>query len=259
MTKKWCLKPALLTLSLLLLLAPLSAVADAATGPRGQVPAEGPSFGYLIRYQKSHAFGALTVDDQPVMTFPGVAGIQQAQTLARTLNNMRPLKPELFRPGLKGGDFIIRYGKRPLVTIDDRLANAHKDQPASLLLRWLEQLRLALGGRPLWRQASSTGPVQLYRQGIASYYNDWFHGRTTANGEIYDRKKLTAAHLTLPFGTLVLVTNVVNNKSVIVRINDRGPFDSRFIIDLSHRSHNAIRAPHDDVDLLKVRMAVLKG
>ena len=69
--------------------------------------------------------------------------------------------------------------------------------------------------------------------GQASYYADKFDGRKTANGEIFDQDKLTAAHKTLPFGTIVKVTNLTNNKTVIVRINDRGPFVAGRIIDLS--------------------------
>ena len=71
------------------------------------------------------------------------------------------------------------------------------------------------------------------QSGIASYYADKFNGMKTANGEIFDENKLTAAHKTLPFGTMVKVTNLVNGKSVIVRINDRGPFVAGRIIDLS--------------------------
>ena len=69
--------------------------------------------------------------------------------------------------------------------------------------------------------------------GKASFYADKFEGRTTANGEKYKHSKMTAAHKVLPFGTIVKVTNVDNNKSVEVRINDRGPFVAGRIIDLS--------------------------
>jgi len=69
--------------------------------------------------------------------------------------------------------------------------------------------------------------------GIASYYGKEFHGRKTASGETYDMHKLTAAHRTLPFGTRVRVTNVLNGKTIVVRINDRGPFKRDRIIDLS--------------------------
>ncbi len=69
--------------------------------------------------------------------------------------------------------------------------------------------------------------------GVASYYAHQYHGRTTANGEIFDMNAMTAAHKTLPFGTRVKVTNLQNGKSVTVRINDRGPFVKGRIIDLS--------------------------
>ncbi|MBN2341507.1 MAG: septal ring lytic transglycosylase RlpA family protein [Deltaproteobacteria bacterium] len=77
--------------------------------------------------------------------------------------------------------------------------------------------------------------------GIAAYYADKLHGRATASGELYDKTKLTAAHKTLPFGTTVKVTNVSNMKTVIVRVNDRGPFgDRKRIIDLSREAAERI-------------------
>lgn len=72
-----------------------------------------------------------------------------------------------------------------------------------------------------------------FERGVASWYGDDFHGRRTANGEIYDMHKLTAAHQTLPFNTIVEVENQSNGLKVLVRINDRGPFVKGRIIDLS--------------------------
>src|SRR5690242_4230241 len=69
--------------------------------------------------------------------------------------------------------------------------------------------------------------------GKASYYGNEFHGDTTASGDIYDQNEFTAAHRTLPFGTLVLVVNEKNKKQIVVSINDRGPFRKKRIIDLS--------------------------
>jgi rare lipoprotein A len=70
-------------------------------------------------------------------------------------------------------------------------------------------------------------------KGVASYYAHKYHGRTTANGEVFDMHALTAAHRTYRFGTRVKVTHLGNNRSVVVRINDRGPFVNGRIIDLS--------------------------
>ncbi len=78
-----------------------------------------------------------------------------------------------------------------------------------------------------------TAGSEFFQSGIASWYGDDFHGKTTANGEVYDMHKLTAAHQTLPFHTMVEVENLENGKKVLVRINDRGPFLKNRIIDLS--------------------------
>ncbi|MDH5877807.1 MULTISPECIES: septal ring lytic transglycosylase RlpA family protein [Vibrio] len=72
--------------------------------------------------------------------------------------------------------------------------------------------------------------------GKASWYGDKFHERLTASGETYNMNANTAAHKTLPFGTIVRVTNTVNNKSVDVKINDRGPYVKGRVIDLSHKA-----------------------
>ena len=71
------------------------------------------------------------------------------------------------------------------------------------------------------------------QRGIASFYAEAFHGRTTANGETFDMNAMTCAHKTLPFGTMLLVTNLDNERDVTVRVNDRGPYVSGRIIDLS--------------------------
>ncbi len=81
---------------------------------------------------------------------------------------------------------------------------------------------------------------KAYQSGVASWYGGYFHGRTTANGEKYDQWAMTAAHKTLPFGTRVKVTNTRNGDSVIVRINDRGPFIAGRVIDLSKAAANDI-------------------
>lgn len=75
---------------------------------------------------------------------------------------------------------------------------------------------------------------------MASYYGRGFDGRTTANGERFNMRDMTAAHLTLPFNTRIKVTNLSNNRSVVVRINDRGPYKKNRIIDLSYAAAERI-------------------
>ena len=74
------------------------------------------------------------------------------------------------------------------------------------------------------------------RVGRASWYGDFFHGRLTANGEVYDMNAISGAHPTLPLPTYVQVTNLANNRTIVVRINDRGPYHDDRIIDLSHKA-----------------------
>ena len=88
-------------------------------------------------------------------------------------------------------------------------------------------------------------------EGKATYYSDRMQGHRTASGDKYDKKLLTAAHATLPFNTLVQVTNVRNGKSVIVKINDRKARNRQVIIDLS-------RAAAEEIDLVRAGIASVK-
>lgn len=92
--------------------------------------------------------------------------------------------------------------------------------------------------------------------GIASYYHRSFHGRKTASGEAYDKGRYTAAHKRLPFGTKVRVTSLATGRSVLVRINDRGPYVRGRIIDLSRRAARDLGMLTKG--LLRVRLEVVK-
>jgi len=89
-------------------------------------------------------------------------------------------------------------------------------------------------------QIAMISPVRSLQRGIASWYGPGFHGRLSANGERYNQNALTAAHRSLPFGTMVRVTNLRTGLSIVVRITDRGPFVRGRIIDLSASSARAI-------------------
>jgi len=85
------------------------------------------------------------------------------------------------------------------------------------------------------------------QQGPVSWYGPGFHGRRTANGEIFDTQELTMAHRTLDFGTEVRVTNLENGRSVVVRVNDRGPYVGGRIADLSHAAASELGFVDDGV------------
>jgi len=104
-------------------------------------------------------------------------------------------------------------------------------------------------------QFSQMVPVITYKPiGMmkASWYGPNFHGRQTANGEIYDQYELTAAHKSFRFGTLLRLTNPENNKSIIVRVNDRGPYVDGRDLDLSYASAKALGIVKPGVKRLKV-------
>jgi len=110
--------------------------------------------------------------------------------------------------------------------------------------------------------ACSTAPNKINSQqsdiserGKASFYADKYHGRTTASDERFSQQAATAAHLKLPFGTRVNVTNIANNKSVVVKINDRGPYIRGRIIDLSKAMFEKIADPK--VGVIDVSVTVI--
>ena len=100
---------------------------------------------------------------------------------------------------------------------------------------------------------SGTQTAVYSQVGVASWYGGKFHGRKTANGETYDQNRMTAAHRTLPFGTRVEVTNLRNGRSVVVRINDRGPFIKGRIIDVSRRAAGKLGFRNQGITKVRVR------
>ncbi|AZV46899.1 septal ring lytic transglycosylase RlpA family lipoprotein [Nautilia sp. PV-1] len=104
-----------------------------------------------------------------------------------------------------------------------------------------------------------TVPIGWTQTGIASWYGPNFHGKYTSNGEIYNMYAFTAAHKTLPMDTMVKVTNLNNGKSVIVRINDRGPFVKGRIIDLSYVAAKQIGVDRTGTAPVRITVIGFKG
>ena len=101
---------------------------------------------------------------------------------------------------------------------------------------------------------TGSAPVGLTYRGWASYYSNDFHNRKTSSGELYDKDKLSAAHRDLPFGTKLKVTNLKNGKSVVVVVNDRGPFVANRIIDLSYRAAREIDMIKDGIAEVEIEV-----
>lgn len=111
------------------------------------------------------------------------------------------------------------------------------------------------------RGSSNLLTIQYKERGTmrASWYGPRFHGRFTANGEIYDQNAMTAAHKSMKFGTILRITNPRNNKSVIVRINDRGPYIPGRQIDLSKAAAEELDVIKNGVKRLKIEEVIIKG
>ena len=127
-----------------------------------------------------------------------------------------------------GEDFVIET-----IEESEQITTTQKDVPLMPLP--------ALPPSPVETKTDGSSKLIEVVQGAASWYGPGFYGRTTANGERFRKGTLTAAHRTLPFGTKVRVTNLSNGRSVVVRINDRGPFKYHRVIDLAHGAASQLR------------------
>ncbi len=102
------------------------------------------------------------------------------------------------------------------------------------------------------RYTERTGVVR--QTGEASYYGNEFAGRPTANGETFDPEAMTAAHRTLPLGSVVRVTNTANGESVVVRVNDRGPYAKERVLDVSHAAARVLGMEHTGTANVRVEV-----
>ena len=141
-------------------------------------------------------------------------------------------------------------------------------QPRRSQVRRFVQPRVVAFGEPVPRGgapivSASPTPVaggslragrgsELLAEGMASWYGDDFHGRLTANGEVFDMTSLTAAHPTLPIPSYARVTNVRNGKSLIVRVNDRGPYHGNRLIDVSNKTAELLEFKANGVAKVRV-------
>ena len=96
--------------------------------------------------------------------------------------------------------------------------------------------------------------VGIKDRGVASWYGEQFHGRQAANGELFDMEALTAAHRTMPLGSIVRVVNLANGKHIYVRITDRGPYEKGRILDLSHGAAVQLGMEHEGLAYVQVEI-----
>lgn len=121
------------------------------------------------------------------------------------------------------------------------------------LIRTIGCILLFLSFSPVFSQ------IAYKKIGMASFYHDKFDGRKTSNGEIFSQKKLTCAHRTFPFGTRLKVTNIDNGKSVLVRVNDRGPYAKSRLIDLTRAAAQKLGFVHDGEVIVEIEIVSSEG
>ena len=126
----------------------------------------------------------------------------------------------------------------------------NKECEMTLASKTLTVAALVLAGASAGLSGAEAKPIQ---SGGASWYGPGFHGRKTASGERFNTHALTAAHRSLPFGTRLEVTNLENDRSVVVRVNDRGPFVRGRIVDLSLAAAKALGMAKDGVTRVRLR------
>ncbi|HET8721031.1 MAG TPA: septal ring lytic transglycosylase RlpA family protein [Nitrospira sp.] len=134
-------------------------------------------------------------------------------------------------------------------------------QAAAPFLAFLFLLTLALGcSSPAPKPVYFPGyPIGYVERGMASWYGPGFHGNKTANGERYDMHKLTAAHRTLPLGSIAIVRSATSGKEVTIRINDRGPFAKGRVLDLSYAGARTLGMVGRGTDQIELRVIGFQG
>ncbi len=178
------------------------------------------------------------VQDHFIGEVAGLVAAQRVATQLRTLLQSDTFDATAIKPVFSQTTVGIHHKNELLMVVNENL-RSHPEVPTTeIAVQWVNNLRTALNAPPLdWGEVhlAATGlqPTSKTFSGTASWYGPGFHGRKTANGERYDQNSLTAAHKTLPFNTYLKVTNRLNGKSIVVRINDRGPYVGKRSLDLS--------------------------
>lgn len=173
---------------------------------------------------------------------------EQSDRIVRQIEKLLRM-PELdgsqVHPALVGGSPAVKLGDRILYTVDPEVSSLWNCSAERLSIEWTNNLRIALQKLPLPLVVAQAELHSLQEtgeriEGIASWYGPYFHGRQTATGERFDQNEFTAAHPSLPFDTYLKVTNLSNGKSVIVRVNDRGPYFENRSLDLSREAARSL-------------------
>ena len=212
---------------------------------------------YMIEFRsKSANEWTIMVNNQPTFL---VKDLPKAMITAAQLSMMMnaiDFDPNRLEVVALNSEYIGKYKNIILF----KIPKSEAVNPSLKLTQWINNLRVSAGAEPL---TLVDAQKQMYRlattdeqiDGLASWYGPYFQGRQTASGEQFEQQDFTAAHPSLPFDTYLKVTNQQNGKSVVVRINDRGPYIGDRNLDLSHAAAIAIKS--DEVGVVPIVATIL--
>ncbi|MFZ4558055.1 MAG: septal ring lytic transglycosylase RlpA family protein [Pseudanabaena sp.] len=220
-----------------------------------------PSFFVRTRYAialqvYSSTEWLILVNRQPTFVVKNLANAAIAATKLAAIMNSPDFDPKYLQPIEQDDTYLGKYKDQILFTVP----KAGVVNPSLKLTQWINNLRVAAGVEPLTLVEAQKQMHQLAAtgdriDGIASWYGPYFQGRQTASGEKFEQQDFTAAHPSLPFNTYLKVTNLQNGKSVVVRINDRGPYFGDRNLDLSHAAAIALNC--DEAGVVPISATVL--
>lgn len=244
--------------------------------------------GYVFRDEQKGKFTPVSVyfGKQEILTISNTANdlnpAKRANLITKNLNGIikNGTDPKSIMPAYEKGLGVVKANDKVILTVDSNLAEEYKMHPAQLAYVWANRIRDAFGVQKIdsglgaleatlkensqnhkitkkhrklfFKHNEDSGIFQTI--GFASWYGGVFHGRKSADGGVYDTNKFTAAHKSLPFGTLVRVTNLRNGKNCIVKITDRGPFVKGRIIDLSRVAATEIGMISTGISKVKIEI-----
>lgn len=210
------------------------------------------------RWERQGKGTRVYLDGRLLFTFAEDEGAIASAVVQRleSLKRQGALRSDRITPARQGGRYAVRVGSSTVLEIDDAFASKQGARAGALTLTYVNTLRNHLGGVPIQVQASrGLLPGARNGEGKASWYGGLFHGRRAASGERFDMHAHTAAHKTLPFGTLLLVTNLANGKTTLVRVTDRGPYAHGRTLDVSRAAAEALGMVRSGV--ARVRYTIL--
>ena len=198
----------------------------------------------------------IMVNNHPTFWVKDLPSAAIAAAQIAMIMNAPDFDPNLLEPSVIDGKYVGKYKNAILF----KIPKSDVVNPSLNLTQWINNLRVVAGAEPLTLVQAQKQMYQLaitdkQMDGIASWYGPYFQGRQTASGEQFEQQDFTAAHPSLPFDTYLKVTNQQNGKSVVVRINDRGPYFGNRNLDLSHAA--AIALNSDEVGVVPITATVL--